>query len=104
MPERATLRWVLPEEEDPLLDALARLHTDHALVLGAGSRFIGTFRADGLLVPVWDLPAGASAAEAEQPAADFRRRLDDALAVDAPLTAAQRHARNGLQTRQLTLR
>jgi len=104
MPERSTLRWVLPESEEPLLDALARLHVDGGLSLGAGTRFIGTFRAHGLLVPVWDLPAGSPADDIEDPAASFRSRLDEALAVSGPLTTAQRHARSGLLTRQLTLR
>jgi hypothetical protein len=104
MPERATLRWVLPEPEEPLLDALARLHGRGGLSLGEGTRFIGTFRAHGLLVPVWDLPVGALADDAEDPAADFRGRLDEALAETVPLTTEERHARAGLQTRQLTLR
>ncbi len=103
LPERATVRWVLPEDEEPLLDALARLHADGDLSLGEGSRFIGTFRAHGLLVPVWDLPPGTPAEEAEQPVTAFRSRLDAALADATPLTSAQRHARAGLQTRQLTL-
>lgn len=102
--DRTALRWVLPQDEEPLLDALARLHTDGGLSLGAGTRFIGTFRAQGLLVPVWDLAMGTSADAAEEPAADFRRRLDQALSASGPLTSAQRHARAGLQTRQLTLR
>jgi len=102
--ERTALRWVLPEPEDELLDALARLHADGGLSLGDGTRFIGTFRAHGLLVPVWDLVPGTSAAEAEEPAAGFRARVDASLAERTPLTSAQRHARAGLQTRQLTLR
>jgi Family of unknown function (DUF5926)/SEC-C motif len=104
MPERSTLRWVLPESEETLLDALARLHVEGRLSLGEGTRFIGTFRAHGLLVPVWDLPAGSSADAVEDPAAAFRSRLDAALAVSGPLTTAERHARSGLLTRQLTLR
>jgi hypothetical protein len=104
MADRSTLRWVLPEDEEPLLDALARLHTAGALSLGDGSRFIGTFRAHGLLAPVWDLPAGSPADDVETPAAHFRARLDDALTDTGPLSAAQRHARSGLLTRQLTLR
>jgi Family of unknown function (DUF5926)/SEC-C motif len=104
MAERSTLRWVLPEDEEPLLDALARLHTSGGLTLGEGTRFIGTFRAHGLLVPVWDLVPGARADDAEDPAAEFRVRLDEALAVTTPLTTVERHARSGLLTRQLTLR
>jgi hypothetical protein len=103
LPERATLRWVLAEDEEPLLDALARLHVSGGLTLGEGTRFIGTFRAHGLLVPVWDLPAGSPADDAEEPATAFRGRLDEALAQTGPLTSAERHARSGLQTRQLTL-
>ena len=57
MPERAHLRWGMPHDEEPLLDALARLAADDALGLGGGTRYVGSFRAHGLLVPVWDLPA-----------------------------------------------
>jgi Family of unknown function (DUF5926)/SEC-C motif len=103
LPERATIRWVLPDAEEPLLDALARLHVAGGLTLGDGTRFIGTFRAHGLLVPVWDLPPGTPAEDAEEPALAFRGRLDEALAEDGALTSAERHARSGLQTRQLTL-
>ena len=52
------LRWVRPEPEDLLLDALARLHAREADPLIGGSRLVGMFRAHGLLVPVWDLPVG----------------------------------------------
>jgi Family of unknown function (DUF5926) len=103
-PERSTLRWVLPEDEEPLLDALARLHAGGGLSLGDGTRFIGTFRAHGLLVPVWDLPVGMPADDAEDPASAFRTRLDSSLAERGSLSAAERHARAGLLTRQLTLR
>ena len=68
LPERATIRWVLPDAEEPLLDALARLHASGGLALGEGTRFIGTFRAHGLLVPVWDLPPDTPAEDAEEPA------------------------------------
>jgi Family of unknown function (DUF5926) len=104
LPERATLRWVLPENEEPLLDALARLHRAGGLTLGPETRFIGTFRAHGLLVPVWDLPVGTRADDVEDLAGAFRSRLDDALSMTSPLTTDERHARSGLLTRQLTLR
>ena len=64
---------------------------------------MGSFRAHGLTVPVWDLPSGVSAEDVEKPAAEFGERLAAALASDAPLTADERRARGGLTTRQVTL-
>ncbi|MDP9442815.1 MAG: SEC-C domain-containing protein, partial [Actinomycetota bacterium] len=60
------LRWVLPHDEDQLLDGLARLHAADADRLGDGTRLVGSFRAHGLLVPVWDLPSGCGAAALEE--------------------------------------
>jgi len=102
--ERTHLRWVLPQDEDVLLDAIARLHAAGASSLGEGTRYIGAFRAHGLLVPVWDLVPGTEAADVEQPAADFAARLEQALAADAPLTYDERRARAGVVSRQVTLR
>ena len=104
MRERSHLRWVLPEDEEPLLDALARLSVGGGLGMGDDSRYLGCFRAHGLLVPVWDLAPGTDAPEVEEPAAALRARLDDALAMDRPLTGEERRARSGLLSRQLTLR
>ena len=108
MREKSHLRWVLPHDEEPLLDAMARLAAaDPAtggLGLGPDTRYVGSFRAHGLLVPVWDLPLAYEVADLEQPAADLRGRLDEALATDRPLTGEQRRARAGLLSRQLTLR
>jgi hypothetical protein len=65
---------------------------------------VGTFRAHGLLVPVWDLPVGTGAEVLEQPAARLAEQLDAALADDSPLSPEERSARSGLANRQLTLR
>jgi Family of unknown function (DUF5926)/SEC-C motif len=102
--DRRHLRWVLPHEENILLDALARLHAAGESGLGEGTRYVGSFRAHGLLVPVWDLPADADPDDMEEPAAAFEKRLADALTASTPLSAAERRARNGLLSRQLTLR
>ena len=102
--DREHLRWVLPHDEEALLDAIARLHARGASALGDDSRYIGAFRAHGLLVPVWDLPPGTGAKGAEEPAAAFAARLEDALAVDDALSAEERRARAGVVSRQLTLR
>jgi Family of unknown function (DUF5926) len=104
VPERAHVRWVLAEDEEPALDALARLAAAGALPLGEGTRFAGMFRAHGLLVPVWDLPREPSADQWEGPLARLAEEYAEALAVDAPLTAEQRRARQGLLGRQITLR
>jgi hypothetical protein len=102
--ERAHLRWVRPEDEEPLLDALARLRAAEELTLGEGTRYAGAFRAHGLVVPVWDLPAEVPAADWTGPATEFGTRLDAALAESAPLSADERRARAGLLSRQVTLR
>ncbi len=98
------LRWVMPHDEEALLTALARLHVADADRLGEDSRLVGSFRAHGLLVPVWDLPVGTGAAALEEPAAGFAQRLGDALADDTALGEAERSARNGLANRQITIR
>jgi hypothetical protein len=102
--ERAHLRWVRSEDEEPLLDALARLRAAETLTLGEGTRYAGAFRAHGLVVPVWDLPADAPAADWAGPAAQFEERLTAALSSSEPLTHDERRARAGLLSRQITLR
>jgi len=102
--DRAHLRWVLPDAEDPLLDGLARLAAAGELPLAEGTRYAGSFRAHGLLVPVWDLPLDKPAEAWAGPAAAFADRLAAALAADAPLTPAERRARDGIRGRQLTIR
>ncbi|HSS67964.1 MAG TPA: DUF5926 family protein, partial [Nocardioidaceae bacterium] len=98
------LRWVMPYDEEALLTALARLHVAGADRLTPDSRLVGSFRAHGLLVPVWDLPAGTGAEALEEPAGAFQTRVDDALADSAALTSDERAARHGLASRQLTIR
>src|SRR3954449_10750292 len=102
--ERAHLRWVRPEPEEELLDALARLRAAEQILLGEGTRYAGAFRALGLVVPVWDLPADAPAEDWIEPARKFQARLEQALAQTEPLTADERRARAGLLSRQITLR
>ena len=101
---RFHLRWVVPHDEDTLLDALARLHAAGADTVGEGSRYVGSFRAHGLVVPVWDLAEGTSAEAIEEPVDTFAGRLAEALADSSPLDDAARRARSGLRSRQLTLR
>jgi hypothetical protein len=102
--DKGHLRWVMPHEEERLMDALARLHAAKQSSLGEGTRYVGAFRACGLVVPVWDLPKEMEASEIEKPAAEFAERLAAALADDAPLNNEERRARAGLVSRQVTLR
>ncbi|HEX4225991.1 MAG TPA: DUF5926 family protein, partial [Pseudonocardiaceae bacterium] len=104
--QKAHLRWVRPEPEDQLLTAMARLSARGELDLGEGSRFAGSFRAHGVLVPVWDLDREMHAREWDEPASALGERLDKALASleSEPITEAERRARDGLRGRQVTLR
>lgn len=102
--ERRHLRWVMPHAEDTLTDGLARLHAAGASALVDGSRYVGAFRADGLLVPVWDLAGDTEAEDLEKPAVELGSRLAEAMASTAPLSADERRAKAGIASRQLTLR
>ena len=104
--EKAHLRWVRPEPEEKLLAALARLSARGELALGEESRYAGSFRAHGLLVPVWDLDRELHAREWDEPAAALGDRLDEAVSSldDEPLNSAERRARDGLRGRQITIR
>ena len=104
--DKAHLRWVRPEPEEQLLAALARLAVRDELDLGEGSRYAGSFRAHGVLVPVWDLDRERHAREWSAPAEGFAPRLAEALQSldDEPLTDAERRAVGGLRGRQVTLR
>jgi hypothetical protein len=76
------------------------------LDLGGDSRFAGSFRAHGVLVPVWDLDREQHAREWVAPAEAFAPRLADALdSLDStPLTDPERRAFRGLRGRQITIR
>lgn len=104
MGEREFLRWARPEDEDELLDALARLHAAGADHLVEGGKLIGMFRAHGVLVPVWDLPRGTGADALVAPVAAFAEKLAATLADPRPLETEERSARSGLASRQVTIR
>jgi hypothetical protein len=104
VPDKSHVRWVLPDEEDGALNALARLSAAGDLKLGDATKFAGMFRAHGLLVPVWDVPGEPEAADWEGPLAAFAKRYADTLGDTSPLEADARRAKQGLVGRQLTLR
>lgn len=102
--EKAHIRWVRPENEDDLFEALARVHAAGALHLGEGSRFAGSFRTHGVLVPVFDLDREMHHQEWAPGLQALDAALRDALADDTPLTSDERSSRDGLRARQVTLR
>ncbi|MCF8571566.1 DUF5926 family protein [Gordonia sp. HY002] len=102
--EKAHLRWVRPEDEDSLMNALARVHDAGGLTLGDGSRFAGSFRTHGLLVPVFDLDVEAHHSEWNDGLDAFDKALTEALADTSDLTAAQRASKAGIIARQVTIR
>lgn len=99
------LRWAMCEDEDRVLDALARLHADRVNTLDPErSKYLGAFRAHGVMVLVWDLPADWSPDDVEDPAAQWYARYQKAFADTSELTPEQRRARGGIVSRQLTIR
>lgn len=100
---REFLRWVQPLDEQVVLDGLARLHGRRESGFG-GARFVGYFRACGLVVPVWELARGTEAAQVDDEVASFAPRFAAAIAADEPLDGNARRARSGLVARQVTLR
>lgn len=98
------LRWVLPEPEEQLLDAFARLADQEKLHLGAGTKYVGSFRSHGKLIAVWDLAPGDEADDVEAAAQEFRGNLDAALTDGSALTSELRRIRSGLTSRQVTVR
>lgn len=102
--DRAHLRWVRPEDEDTLMNALARVHAQGRLTMGEDSRFAGSFRTHGLVVPVFDLDIERHAQEWYDGLDKLDQALAEALADPRELTAAERGSRAGIIARQVTLR
>lgn len=102
------LRWVLSEDEEDVLNALSRLRAAGKLNVGEGSDFIGAFRACGLVAPVFQLSDEAEiehlSADLAEPLAQLTEGLQAALKETAPLTDAERRAKAGIVSRQVSLR
>lgn len=98
------LRWVMDADEEKVIDAVARLHAKRESGFGEGTRYVGSFRADGLTIPVWDLPKGFGVEGVEDAIAEFKNKFEVALKNEEPLNALERRARGGIVARQVTLR
>jgi hypothetical protein len=103
MSGRSYVRWILGEDEDTAVDALARLAARGEHTFGEGTEMLGAFRACGLVVPVIEVPVGTEAGDHAGALADLQARYEQAL-TGGELSAEERRARNGLVSRQVTLR
>ena len=101
---RNFVRYVSAAPEHKLFDALARLQAAGNARLGEGSRFVGAFRACGLAIPVFELAEGASAEDVAADAKALAENVEKALKETTPLSADERRARQGLVSRQVTIR
>ena len=101
---RNFVRWVTDVEESALFTALARLQAAGQATMGPDSRFVGAFRACGIAIPVFELAEGATELDIAGDAAVLEQRLQEALTVTEPLSDAERRARQGLISRQVTVR
>lgn len=101
---RNFVRVLTDDDESKLFTALARLQAAGIAKMGEGSRFVGAFRACGIAIPVFELAEGASADDIAKDAKVLAKNLADALKNDEPLTHDERRARQGLVSRQVTIR
>jgi len=101
---RTFVRYVTDADESKLFTALARLQAAGAARMGEGSRFVGAFRACGIAIPVFEVPDGVGPDEVAADAAALAAAVTEALAVTTALTPEERRAREGLVSRQVTIR
>lgn len=101
---RSFVRYLSDVEESPLFDALARVQAAGKANLGEGSRFIGAFRACGIAIPVFELAEGVRAEDIVKEAGVLEEAIAAALKVKEPLTPEERRARQGMVSRQVTIR
>ncbi len=101
---RNFVRYVLGVEESALFNGLARLAVAGKARLTEGSRFVGAFRACGIAIPVFELAEGETADDVAKDAAAFAAALESALESTEPLSAEERRARQGMVSRQVTIR
>lgn len=101
-PDRTVVRWVIDDDEDAVLDALARLSAAGNLPINPRSKYLGAFRADGIMIPVWEVHDEADALT--QDISALQVRFAAARAETGALSDVERRARSGVVGRNLTLR
>ena len=89
--DKAHIRWVRSDDEEPLLRALARIGAAGELNLGEDTKFAGVFRTHGIAVPVFDLEA-------------LEKKIVAEMGNDAELTSDERRNLDNIKSRQVTIR
>ncbi|WP_029067762.1 DUF5926 family protein [Jonesia quinghaiensis] len=103
MGSKEFLRWSMPYSEDQVINAIARLHARRESAIG-DARFLGAFRTCGIVIPVWELARGSEADDIDKDVAAYWPTLKAEIENNEPLDAAQRRAKAGIVSRQVTLR
>jgi hypothetical protein len=105
MSGRVYVRWAQTQPEEKVLNGLARLHAKGENDLGTeGGKYLGCFRAHGIVVPVWELPPATQPDDLEEGLASFAARFDEAVSAETALDYEERRAKAGVVSRQLTIR
>lgn len=102
--EKAHIRWVRPESESELINALARVHAVGDLHLGEGSKFAGVFRTHGILVPVWDLDNTREASDWAAGLEALETKISAALGNSEALSADEHKSKQTIISREVTIR
>ena len=102
---KAHIRWVRPDDnEDGLLNALARVAARGELHLGEGTKFAGVFRTHGIIVPVFDLDPGVSHDSYGAELDRVSEAVSAEVSSDAQLSADERKQLQNIKSRQVTIR
>ncbi|MDY3127041.1 MAG: DUF5926 family protein [Corynebacterium sp.] len=102
---KAHIRWVFPNDnEDALLNAIARVAARGDMNLGDNTKFAGVFRTHGVIAPVFDLQPDVAYDSYEAELTRVEEALNAEIANDAELNAEERKQLQNLKSRQVTLR
>lgn len=104
MTGRCYVRWGFGEPEDTVMAGLARLHAAGENTMGGLGKYLGCFRAHGIVIPVWELSDNQTPDDVDAVLGDFAAKLAAAMDSSEPLTADERRAKSGVVSRQLTIR
>lgn len=101
---KAHIRWVRTEDnENQMLNALARIAAREELNLGEGSKFAGAFRTHGLVVPVFDLDPEKDADSYDDALAALDKAITTEYDNDVQLNADERKQLDNIKSRQVTI-